>query len=289
MKTSIIGTGLSGMVGSRVVELLNDQYEFYDMSLKTRVDITDYNQVLKFFKEKKADIVIHLAAKTDVDACEDDKILGEEGGAWQINVIGTKNIIEAARRFNKRIIYISTDFVFNGTKEYYQEDDEPDPLNWYGETKYRGEQIVEQSSLSYCIVRLAYPFRSFFPEKLDFVRRIIEKGEKGEKIFALTDHIFTPTFIDDIAKALGFLIHRDLVGIFHLVGSQFLTPFQATEFVFRAFKVKGSLEAIERETYFRDRAFRPFKLRLKNDKITKLGIKMRTFEEGLIEMKKQLL
>lgn len=288
MNTPILGTGLSGLVGSRIVELLGSDYEFTDLSYATGVDITDYNQVLSSLQSSPAKVVIHMAAKTNVDSCEDDKILVEDGAAWNVNVVGTKNIVDAAKKLGKRILYISTDFVFDGTKDNYIESDKPNPINWYGNTKYEGELAVIRSGVSYAILRLAYPYRSIFVGKLDFVRRIIEKSKKGEKIFALTDHIFTPTFIDDIATAIDVLIQREVNGIFHIVGSQSLSPYEATNIILNKFNLKGDVEKIDRETYFKDRAFRPFKLALKNDRISELGIKMHGLFSGLDEVKKQL-
>jgi len=288
MKTQIIGTGLSGLIGTRIAELLGDKYEFIDISLSTGVDITIFDQVIDSINRLPGKTILHMAAKTDVDGCEDEKILGEESQSWTVNVVGTQNIIEAAKRLGKRIIYISTDFVFDGTKEFYNEDDQPNPVNWYGYTKYEAELHVIASGLDYCIVRLAYPYRAYFPPKLDFVRRIIEKVKKGEKIMALTDHVFTPTFIDDIAFAMDLLLEKDLTGIFHIVGSQFLSPSEASDSIFKIFKLKGDIETIKRADYFKDRAFRPCRLALKNDKITKLGIKMRKFTEGLQEIRRQI-
>lgn len=288
MKISIIGTGLSGLVGSRVVELLSKRYEFEDLSLATGVNIVNYNEVIEHFEKSKASVVLHMAAKTDVDSCEDDKILLEEGSAWMVNVEGTQNIVEAAKKTGKRVVYISTDFVFDGTKKFYTEQDEPNPLNWYASTKYEGEKVVKKSALSYTIVRIAYPYRSQFKEKKDFVRKMLEKMKNGEKIIALTDHIFTPTFIDDITSALSFILKKDIEGIYHIVGSQSLTTYDAAKLIAEIFEVKANIEPITRSVYFKDRAFRPFKLVLKNDKVTKLGIKMKRFDKGLLEVKKQM-
>lgn len=288
MKTPVLGTGLSGLVGSRIRELLSDTYQFTDLSLTTGVDISNIDEVFESFKNSPSTTVLHMAAKTDVDACENDKIYGEEGQAWSVNVTGTKNILEAAKRYHKRVIYISSDFVFDGTKEVYNEDDAVNPVNWYGVTKCEGEQLVQDADISYAIARLSYPYRSYFKPKSDFVRRIIEKANKKEKIFALADHIFTPTFIDDIALSLKMLLQKELTGIFHVVGTGSLTPCQAVGMISNVFMLTPEVEEVTREVFFKDRAFRPFKLALKNDKIAKLGIKMKTFEEGLREMDKQL-
>lgn len=288
MKIHVLGTGLSGLVGSRVRELLEDSFEFTDLSLTTGVDITNYDQVLQSFANSSAATVLHMAAKTDVDSCEDDKIYQEEGAAWQVNVVGTQNIVDAAKKYNKRVIYISTDFVFDGTSEIYTEDMEANPLNFYGVTKYEGEKIVKEADINFTIVRLAYPYRAYYRERVDFVRAIMERLQKKETIFALTDHIFTPTFIDDIAIALRLLLSREFIGIFHVVGSQSLTPFEGVGMIMDKFHLTSSVQEITRENFFRGRAFRPFKLRMNNDKISKLGIQLKTFSEGLDEIKKQL-
>lgn len=289
MKFPILGTGLSGLVGTRVVELLADRYEFEDMSLDTGINITHFDDVEKKVKETDAKVILHMAAKTDVDGCEDDKILLEDGAAWMVNVVGTQNIIEAARRHNKHVIYISTDFVFDGTKKAYTEEDTPNPMNWYATTKWEAENALIESGVNYTIARLAYPYRAHFTLKADFVRRVIEKLKKNETIFALIDHVFTPTFIDDIAVAFDLLIQNKTTGIYHVVGSQFMTPFEAAGKIQKEFGLKGKIEKVKREEYFKGRAYRPFHLVLKNDKMAKLGFKMHSFFEGLKLMKKQLI
>src|SRR3989344_9155773 len=163
----ILGTGLTGLVGSRIVELLSDSYEFENISRNTGVDITDKEKIIEKIKSSDAAIVLHLAAKTDVDGCEKDKALGEIGDAWKINVEGTRNVADACRESRKKLIYVSTDFVFDGTREAYAEDDTPNPINWYGKTKYEGEKIVQNLLTPWLIVRIAYPYRASFA-KLDF-------------------------------------------------------------------------------------------------------------------------
>ncbi|MBI3069854.1 MAG: SDR family oxidoreductase [Candidatus Levybacteria bacterium] len=283
----ILGTGLSGLVGSRIIELLKERHEF-DSS---EVDITDRDKITEKIKTSNASIVLHLAAKTDVDGCEIDKDSKEQGEAWRVNVLGTKNVALACSISNKKLIYISTDFVFDGENSLadgYKEEDRPNPINWYGQTKYGGEKIVQNSNLPWLIVRIAYPYRANFA-KGDFARGIIAKLKRAEKISAITDHIMTPTFIDDIAYALDIIIQRNVTGIFHLVGSQFISPFEAAVLISNIFNFdKNLIQKTTRGKYFKDRAQRPFRLALKNDKIQQLDIKMRTFEEGLDEIKKQM-
>lgn len=290
-KQEILGIGITGLVGSRIAELLGNKYDFTNLSIETGTDITNPStlELIKISSPKS--IVFHLAAKADVDSCEAEKDLGENSDAWKINVEGTRNIVEACREGGKKIIYVSTDFVFDGNKEEggYTEEDTPNPINWYAQTKLEGEKIVKNSGLPCIIIRIAYPYRARFDLKKDFVRSMIDKFEKKEKIQAVEDHIMTPTFIDDIAFALDTLIKNNAEGIFHVVGEQFVSPYEAGLLIAKIFGFDQSLVGkTTRENYFKGCANRPFRLALKNDKIQKLGIQMRGLEEGLTEIKKQL-
>lgn len=284
----ILGTGLDGLVGSRIVDLLKDKYEFENLSISTGIDVTDRSAVLERITGSDAQMVLHLAAKTNVDGCELDKALGEKGDAWKINVLGTQNVVDGCLQNNKKIIYISTDFVFDGTKEVYVEEDIPNPINWYAKTKYEGEKIIQNSKIPWIIVRIASPYRAKF-ERLDFARAILKRLQEGLPIAGVVDHVFTPTYIDDIVFAIDNLINNNAQEIFHIVGSQSLSPYAAALLIAKEFGLEASgIDKTTRVSYFANKAPRPFQLALKNDKIVKLGIKMRTFEEGLREIKNQM-
>ncbi|MFH0864188.1 MAG: NAD(P)-dependent oxidoreductase [Candidatus Gottesmanbacteria bacterium] len=307
MKIKILGTGLTGLVGSRIVELLSDHCEFENLSLETGVDITNREQVKKRIVDSPARVILHLAAKTDVDGCENDRekdikilknndfdqqknIWQKEKTAWWINVEGTKNIVAAAKKSNKKMIYISTDFIFDGTKDFYDENDIPNPVNWYGVTKYEGEKIIRKSGLSFLICRIAFPYRAKFALRKDFLRGILEKLQAGQKLSLVKDEIITPTFIDDIANALDFLINKKATGIYHVVGSSSHTPLEIAYSITRLFSLdKELISETTRDLYFSGRASRPFSLILKNDKLKKLGITMSVFTDGLNKIKSQLL
>jgi dTDP-4-dehydrorhamnose reductase len=304
MKTKILATGLTGLVGSRFPELLDGAYEFQSIGRSTGVDILDKAAVLSAISSSDAQIVLHIAGKTHVDGCELDKVRdkeilnfknlqeqveawAKEQTAWAVNVFGTQNIVEACQKTNKKIIYFSTDFVFDGKKRAYLEDDEPSPVNWYAKTKYEGEKLIQSSGLDYIIARIAYPYRAFFARN-DFMRALLAKLQKSEKLSAITDHIMTPTFIDDVVNALDILIKLEQKGIFHVVGSQTVTPYQAAVEIAGEFGLDDALiSKTTRREYFAGKAPRPFCLHLKNDKIGKLGIEMSTFDKGIIEVKNQ--
>ncbi len=304
----ILITGMSGLVGSRFTELLGDSYEFEGITRESGVDITDEASINQKILFSDAQIVLHLAAKTDVDGCEknkeiDEKFLAQKGSdqqelinkktAWVVNVLGTKNIVEACKKTNKKIIFISTDFVFDGNKsqdEGYTEEDIPNPINWYGKTKYDAEKLVQNSDLDWIIVRLAYPYRANFAKKNDFLRVILQRFKNNQSLSMITDHIMTPTYIDDFVYAIDSLIKTNSSGIFHTVGDQFISPFDAAVLVAGKFNFdKGLITQTTRKEYFKYKAQRPFFLGLKNDKIKKMGIKMKSFENGLGEIKNQII
>jgi dTDP-4-dehydrorhamnose reductase len=287
MTISIIGS--TGLVGSRLVELLKDNYTIIEYNSSTGFDITN-QQTLTSLENDTSEWVILLAAKADVDGCESDKSLGEQGDAWKINVIGAQNIAEICQKTNKKLLYVSTDFVFDGTKpegEAYSETDTPNPLNWYGYTKWKGEEVVAQSGSQYCIARLAYPYRSEFEKKKDFVRAILSRLKDQQPVTAVTDHLFTPTFIDDFVYAVDAIITNNVQGIYHTVGSQFLTPYEASQLIAQEFELDSlQISSTSRAEYFNNKAERPFNLALNNDKINALGVRMRRFDEGLQEIKR---
>ncbi len=289
-KNNIIGTGLSGLVGSRIVSLLSSQYDFEDLSRNTGVDITNKEIVLEKISQSKSPVVFHFAAKTDVDGCEDEKELSEQSMAWKINVIGTQNIIAACERAGKKLIYLSTDMVFNGEiplEQKYTEEDKPHPLNWYAMTKYEGEKAVTQAKVPWIILRIAYPYRADFPKK-EYVRIFISLLQQGKEISAVNDHFFTPTFIDDLAAILNLSLNENMTGIYHAVGGQTISPYDAAIRIAQKFQFdEGLIKPVTREEYFVDRALRPFNLSLKNDKIQKLAIKMTSFDDGLEMIKLQ--
>lgn len=236
---NVLGTGLSGLVGSRVVEQLTPSYTFTDLSLSTGVDITDKDAVRKKVIHSDASWIFHFAAKTDVDGNERDRNLGEEGPAWQINVKATENLVNLCRETNKHLLYISTDYVFEGKADFYTETDIPNPSGWYGRTKYEGELRVATLGKFGLIIRIANPFRTSYSDKFDFVRKIIDRLMRGERVAAPVDQLFTPTFIDDLAGAISVLVSRQAYGIYHAVGNQSLSPFEAACKIAREFRLNS--------------------------------------------------
>ncbi|HYK08124.1 MAG TPA: NAD(P)-dependent oxidoreductase [Candidatus Eisenbacteria bacterium] len=288
----IIGTGLSGLVGSRIVELLGNDFEFEDISRKTGTDISDKNAVLQRLQGSSAEFVVHMAAYTNVDEAEKDKDLGEESTAWKFNVLGTKNVVEAAETTGKHLVYISTDMVFPGTKpmpERYSEEDATGPVGWYATTKAEAEKVVEKATIPWTIVRIGYPYHMNV-EKKGYVLIFKSYLEQGKPIQAISDHYFTPTFIDDLKDVFQIVFQEKLSGIYHAGGKDSMSPYEIAVKVADVFGLdKNLISKTTREEYFLGKAPRAFNLSLSSGKIESLGVKLRGFEEGLLEIRKQLV
>jgi len=290
-KIPILTTGLTGLVGSRIAEMLDDKYEFFNMDLTTGVDITDKSKIEDFVKDHPAQIMIHLAAFTDVNGAN-AQTGNKEAICYQVNVTGTKNIAEICKENNIYLINISTDFVFAGDKnEPYAETDSKNPIEWYGQTKAWAEEEIEKTLSHYAIARIGYPFRAKFDAKPDTVAKTKQGLANGTLYPQFSDMIITPTYIDDIARTIELMIEKQPQGIFHLHSSSSLSPFElakkiATTFGFNPEIVKeGSLEEYLKTT---DRPYQK-NLRMSNKKVQQeLGIKLMTIDEALKDIKKQL-
>lgn len=282
----ILGTGLSGMVGSRIVDLLSPQWSFENLSLETGIDITNPKTVHTHISQTDASWVFHFAAYTDVDGAENEK--GENGNVWKCNVTATKYFVEECKKTGKHLLYISTDFVFDGRKDEYNEDDQPNPLGWYAKTKYEGEKRVLQLGENGLVIRIAYPYRPNPIGKKDFVHKIVDKLSASVPFNAPSNQQIIPTYVDDIGEAIKVLVLRKASGIFHVVGSQVLTPYEIAIRIARAYNLKQEIiKPTTFKEYFAGKSIRPFRAVLKNDKIAKLGIRMHTFDEGLALMQRQ--
>lgn len=306
-------TGATGLIGSRFFDLLKGKYEIIPISSSYGVDITDRNKLRQVLSGKNPALIVHLAAKTDVDACEKDREgdskklkkskldSGEDlnfenldvddwngsTSAFGVNVVGTKNLADFAEKHDVQIIYISTDFIFDGDKEgFYTEEDTASPINWYGKTKFWGERTLDKNSI---IARISYPFGYRSPLKKDLIWTLIDLISKGGQVKLVSDQIITPTFIDDIVRALDFLIEKKTSGIFNVVGNNFFSPYELGVLLTRELGISDiGLELTTRAALYEGKAPRPFKIRLKNDKLRDLGFEMTDFLGVLKQIKKDL-
>lgn len=249
---AVIGTGLSGLVGSKVVELLSTSYEFENIDLAHPVkptDITKPEQVMATMESSPAPVVLHFAAFTDVTKSweqTDDK----NGLAYQVNVVGTKNMAEAAKKTGKHLVHISTSYVFNGEKEeMYVEEDPLSPIEWYGRTKAWAEEAVQESGASYTILRIDQPFRSDSFNRPDVVRRIANGLQNGTLPPQFTNHWIGPTYIDDFAKVVQFVIESKTQGILNASSGEKWTDFDLANAIQEILKVPGEVKEGDLDAY----------------------------------------
>ena len=285
---NILGTGLSGLVGSRIIDLFAGRYSFENLSLETGVDITNKEMVDVYFEKSKSPWVFHLAAYTDVQGAEKEREMGENGIAWKVNVLATEHIVENCKKYGKHLLYLDTDYAFDGSKKAYTEEDTPHPLGWYAKTKSEGAKKVSELGDKGLIFRISNPYRAFPVGKKDFVHKMLERLQTGQLITAPSDQVFAPTFIDDIVCAIEVLIPLDAHGVFHIVGSNPLSPFDAAMEIAHIYGL--DTQFVKKTTFadmFRDRAPVPQYAALSNAKVTALGVTMRSFSEGVSEMKRQ--
>ena len=272
-------TGADGLVGSRIIELLKNDFEFIALPQKL-MDITNTTQVNSVLSNIDYDIFLHLAAYTNVAGAESNKEL-----ALKINRDGTKNVFDHAMSKNKKFIYISTDFIFDGEKSPYFEDSTPNPISAYASTKYEGEKIIGNKAM---IVRIAYPYRAEFPIKKDFYRTFRSFIEEKKPVTMIADSLMTPTFIDDIAFGLRYLFNNYSTEIFHLVGGDSLSPYDACLKIAEVFNLDAAtIGKTTLNEYVKNRARLPRYSEIKSKKNN--FYKMRTFAEGLLEIKKQIV
>lgn len=274
----VVVTGASGLIGSRIIELLSEKFEFIPLSIQ-EMDITDKDSVHKALHTLSYDLILHLAGYTFVDKAESEK-----ENAFLINETGTKNLMDVVSSTKKQFIYISTDFVFDGKNLPYTEKSVPNPLTVYGASKFWGEKAVGKEGM---IVRISYPYRSIFEAKKDIVRKVKSFLEAGKPLSMVEDSLIVPTFIDDIAFGLGYLMDSYSNEIFHLVGKNAMSPFTLAHIIAQVFRLDASLiKSVTYQEYFADKAQGPRYCDIRSEKNT--FYPMHSFEEGLHIIKKQL-
>jgi len=268
--TKVLLTGGSGLVGSRIVELLTPEFMFLSPNSK-ELDITDKQVAQSYLKNQNFDLVLHLAAYTNVDRAEVERDL-----CHLINVEGTRNLFEATTKLDKPFIFISTDFVFSGSDPEYNESSTPNPAGYYGQTKAEAETILRDKAM---IVRISSPYRARFNAKNDFVKTICSILKEGREILATSDSLFTPTYIDDIAQGLKLLLNNFRPEVYHLVGPESFSPYIAFKQIAEVFGYSQNLiTPVPYAQYFKNRAPRPQFAKLVN---TKLDFPRHSFREGL--------
>ncbi len=242
----LLVTGASGLLGSKLCELATRKdHEVYAVYLRHKpshgtaiqCDASNANALRDVFAHTKPEAVVHAAALTDVDKCELEKEL-----AWRINVKGTENIARLCKDHQAFLVYVSTDYVFDGEKGMYKETDRPAPINYYGTTKLKGEEAVKNSTDGCCIVRPSVIYGSTpATGKINFALWLLNNLERREKVKIVTDQRISPTLNTSLANMILEVLERRLTGIFHLAGATRLDRHEFADLLAQTFNLDPTL------------------------------------------------
>ncbi len=220
----LLVTGASGLYGSKLTEIAaRNGYETYSTysqhktthGIPVQIDISNKDQTFSKIKELKPEVIIHAASLTDVDKCEIDKPL-----AWKTNVEGTDNVALAAKACNAYLLYISTDYVFDGEKGCYTETDLPSPISYYAYTKLKAEEHVTKTLDNYCIARTSVIYGANpSAGKVNFALWLLDKLRKREQAKVFVDQWNSPTLNSSLAEMTIEVAERRLEGTYHLSGA----------------------------------------------------------------------
>lgn len=246
------------MLGTDVFRILARSQEHTVIGIDIQeADITSITALRHYLWNRKFDVIIHCAAYTDVDGCETNQDL-----AYSINGYGTKNVAQYAQETNAVLLYISTDFVFDGQKkEPYSELDIPNPLSIYGKSKLAGEQFIQQLLTRYYIIRTSWLFGK---HGKNFVDTILSKIQSRECLSVVNDQIGTPTYSVDLAEAIQRFIGCELFGIYHISNSGICSWFEVAAEIISIAGLSNKIKVIPITS---DELIRP----AKRPKYSKLG------------------
>lgn len=290
----ILLTGSNGMLGSDLLKKLGETShdilatgrgeDRTDISIShsnityKELDILSLEAVVEATDSFKPQLIIHGAAMTQVDECEQNKTT-----CYATNVTGTDNLIAAADRVQARLMYISTDFVFSGKDGPYKEGDPTAPVNYYGETKELAECHVMESGLDWCIIRTILLYGKADPAKRsNFIYWVKNQLESGKQIKVVNDQIRTPTFIPDLTEGILLAIENHAAGIFHISGEEVMTPYEMAQRIAQYLDLNPSLMTPVDASVFSQAGRRPLKTGFIIDKAKSLlGYKPTRFEDSL--------
>lgn len=260
----VLVTGASGQLGYDVVrELTKRGHEAVGVSSK-EMDITDPAQVEKVITAANVDVVMHGAAYTAVDAAEDN-----EAQCRRVNANGTENIAVVCKKLDIPMVYISTDYVFDGQgTRPWEPEDERHPLNVYGQTKYEGELAVQKNLEKYFIVRIAWVFGI---NGNNFIKTMLKLSKTHDTLTVINDQIGSPTYTYDLARLLVDMMETDKYGIYHATNEGLCSWYEFAVEIFRQAGIPMNVIPVTSAEYKAAKAKRPFNSRMNKDKLEAKG------------------
>jgi len=252
-----------------------------------QLDITDRDAVSKAITAVHPDAVVHCAAWTAVDAAEDE---ANKDKVWAVNVTGTENIAEACKDIDCKMLYLSTDYVFDGegTEPWQPDCKEYKPLNVYGETKLAGEQAVSRLLSKYFIVRIAWVFGK---NGNNFIKTMLKVGQTHPELRVVSDQIGTPTYTYDLARLLVDMCETKKYGYYHATNEgDYISWYEFACEIFKQAKMDVRVTPVTTAEYGLSKAKRPFNSRLDKSKLAEVGFKpLPTWQDALSRYLKELL
>ena len=286
------------MLGQKLIKLYNDNpnvetiatgieasrlgdghYTYHPM------DITSEQDVDKVISETKPDVIINTAAMTQVDQCETEKEM-----CWKLNVTAVDYLIKSSEKNNCFLIHLSTDFIFDGTAGPYKEEDVPNPVSYYGESKLASEKLLEKSNIKYAIARTQLVY-GIVPNlgRSNIILWVKNSLEQGKNLKIVNDQWRTPTLAEDLAKGCALIAEKKAEGVFNISGDDLLTPYDMAMATCEFFDLDKSLIEEVDGSIFQQTAKRPPRTGFILDKSKKvLGYKPVSFMDGIAVLKSQL-
>lgn len=255
----VLVTGVNGQLGYDVVkELKKRKHQAVGVD-RERMDLTSTEQIKECIYNINPEAIIHCAAYTAVDKAEDEEEL-----CRRVNAIATKEIAEHAKVLDIPIIYISTDYVFDGTKDgEYTEEDVPNPINVYGKTKYEGEVYVQELLDKYYIVRISWVFGE---NGNNFIDTMLRLSKERDKLNVINDQVGSPTYTKDLASLLVDMIETDKYGIYHVTNEGYCTWYDFAKEIFKIANVNIEVNQITTLEY-PTKAIRPMNSKMSKQKL----------------------
>lgn len=289
----VLITGANGLLGQHLTNVLlhkdhqvvatsrgesklpfqpSGNYTYHEM------DVADALQTFAIMSLEKPDVVVHAAAMTQVDDCE---LRPQQ--CDRINVQGTSQVLTDAETFSSHFIYISTDFVFDGEKGNYTEEEDAKPISLYGFSKLQAESMVQTSTIPFAIVRTCLVYGNLLQGKRsNIVSWVRESLEQGKTIQVVSDQLRTPTYVEDLAKGITLIIEKKATGIYHIAGKDCLTPYDIAIRTAQKFQLDSSKIIKVDASTFKQPGRRPLKTGFVIEKARKeLGFEPISFDEGL--------
>lgn len=294
----ILICGSNGLLGQHLALMLSTRTEYEVLNTShhrsfvfddrlfdyTQLDLTRKGDVKSLISSFQPDVIMNAAAATNVDWCE---IHRED--AWNVNVVGVENLVEAARKVGARLIHVSTDYVFDGKTGNYSESDQPNPINYYGKSKLAGENAIRISEIPHAILRTIVVYGHGIGVKRNFALWVIESLRAGTSIRCVDDQVGNPTFVGDLALGMIKSAELERNGLYHVCGSELVSRYGFAVAIADVFGFDAGLIQRTTSDQLSQKAARPLRTGFVTVKAeAELGLRTMNVVQGVTALKQEL-